>query len=291
MVSQPKEFSFLIVSDIHESMENVKKLVEYYSKTQTKFDYILCCGDIVTVPNNEQDFPESAKKYEPMIADLFKELEKICPNIVYVPGNHEPYTTFKEDSPQLTKGTIGLHKKYLKLTDDLYMIGLGGSPPILHGDKYSNEQIPFKDVNVKQYKWDGYPYNVDKTEENYPRSDAILLKDLMVPVEKLKKEVGDKASLILLSHVGPLYTLTNYMNIANENIYLGSEQLGQWFVDEKNCFLNIHGHSHPAKGVINIMEKKTVINPGDLASGNYAVIKIKKNNDEWTLESTSLCLL
>ena len=81
------------------------------------------------------------------------------------------------------------------------------------------------------------------------------------------------------------------MNIADENIYLGSEKLGQWFVDEKNCFLNIHGHSHPAKGVINIMEKKTVINPGDLASGNYAVIKIKKNNDEWTLESTSLCLL
>ena len=61
MVSTDNEFSFLIVSDIHDNIGNIRKLVDWYKKENPHIDYILCCGDVVTVPNGLQDLPESAK--------------------------------------------------------------------------------------------------------------------------------------------------------------------------------------------------------------------------------------
>lgn len=285
------EIRFLVVSDIHDNIQNVRKLVDWYQKEKPKIDYILCCGDIVTVPNDRQDEPEQAKIYEPIIVNIFQELEKICSQILYVPGNHEPYTLFQKDPPFLTKGSINLHKKYIKLSDDLYMVGIGGSTPILQGGPYEIGQVPYHDVDLKKVKYAGYPYNV-KSDDNYLKSDLNFVNDLKEAVEQVKKEGGDNVNMILLSHIGPLYTWTNVMTLNGENLYLGSEQLGQWFFYEKGCFLDIHGHTHTARGVINITDKKIVMNPGDLASGNYGMAVVKKDqNNEWVVESTSLNLV
>ena len=43
------EIRFLVVSDIHDNIQNVRKLVDWYQKEKPKIDYILCCGDIVRV--------------------------------------------------------------------------------------------------------------------------------------------------------------------------------------------------------------------------------------------------
>lgn len=290
-MNSKSEIRFLVVSDIHDNIQNIRKLVDWYQKEKPKIDYILCCGDIVTVPNDRQDEPEQAKIYEPIIVNIFQELEKICPHILYVPGNHEPYTLFQKDPPFLTKGSINLHKKYIKLSDDLYILGIGGSVPILQGKQYEIGQVPYRDVDLKKVKYAGYPYNV-KSDENYIKSDSNLEKDLKETVDQVKKEGGDNVSMILLSHVGPLYTWTNVMTLNGENLYLGSEKLGEWFFYEKGCFFDVHGHTHTARGVINITDKKIVMNPGDLASGNYGMAAIKKDqNNEWVLESTSLNLI
>ena len=45
---------FLLVSDIHESIENVNKLVKYCQTNSIKPDYILCLGDIVTISQGSQ---------------------------------------------------------------------------------------------------------------------------------------------------------------------------------------------------------------------------------------------
>lgn len=290
-MNSTSEIRFLVVSDIHDNIQNIRKLVDWYQKEKPKIDYILCCGDIVTVPNDRQDEPEQAKIYEPIIVNIFQELEKICPQILYVPGNHEPYTLYQKDPPFLTKGSINLHKKYIKLSDDLYILGIGGSVPILQGGSYEIGQVPYQDVDLKKVKYAGYPYNV-KSDDNYLKSDLNFANDLKEVVEQVKKEGGDNANMILLSHVGPLYTWTNVMTLNGENLYLGSEQLGEWFFYEKGCFLDVHGHTHTARGVINITDKKIVMNPGDLASGNYGMVAIKKDqNNQWVLESTSLNLI
>ena len=119
----------------------------------------------------------------------------------------------------------------------------------------------------------------------------MLLKDLQENIDTMKKQAGDPY-YILLTHCGPLYCLTNYMVVQGDNLYLGSEQLGKVFWEERKCFMNIHGHTHTGKGSINLTDTKTVMNPGDLASGNYAYITIKKNSKGvWRLDSSSMNLI
>ena len=243
MVSTDDKFSFLIVSDIHDNIGKVRKLVDWYLKEKPHIDYLICCGNIVTVPNGKQDLDESVKKYEPIIVSIFQELEIICPRIIYIPGNHEPYTIYKKDSTSLTKSSVNIHRKYVRIASDLYIVGLGGSTPILEGGKYEIGQIPFKDLDFQKEIYAGYPYNYDDSKKNYVKSDQMLLKDLRENIESMKKQAGEPY-YILLSHCGPLYCLTNYMVLQGENLYLGSEQLGKVFWEESKCFLNIHGHTH-----------------------------------------------
>ena len=95
---------------------------------------------------------------------VFEELKKIGP-IIWVPGNHEPKISFEENY-EINSNSMNLHKKYKKLSKDLYLIGIGGSTPILNGNKYNPDMIPFKSLDFKNIKYEGYPYNVDNTSDN-----------------------------------------------------------------------------------------------------------------------------
>ena len=283
------EITFLIVSDSHENINKAKELVAYLLKRNKKIDYVIHCGDIVTVPNQEQHLEKSVTKYEPLIKEFIEELEKLNTKVIYVPGNHEPFTLFKgDDAPLLTPTSINLHSTSYKIKDDLYIIGVGGSTPILHGDKYQIQQVPFSDLDLKNVKWAGYPYDVPG-EGNFVKSDQMLDDDLRKGLTKVKEENKD-AQIILLSHNGPLYTWTNLMVLNGENLFLGSEKIGKILMEEKNIFLNFHGHTHEAKGVVQLGEGKTVMNPGDLEHGNYGLCTIKKNteNNKWEIVGTKL---
>lgn len=300
MSEEKREFNFLIVSDIHEKIENITKLIEEV-KTQ-KFDYVICLGDIVTIPNNQQDKEESVKIYEPKISNIFKELEKIAP-LIYIPGNHEPFTLFKDDYSKLSENSLNLHNKFKELTKDLYIIGIGGSPPILDGGDYNDEMIPFKSCDMKKILFDGYPYNITgNQEENYVKSDLLVKKDLNSTLKNCKNYIEknnykkNNISFILISHFGPLYTSTNVQTLDMNDgkskkkiMYLGSEQLGNFFIENEEIFLNLHGHTHPSRGIITIDNKKTVMNPGALCDGFYGTLIVKKNsNNEWMILSNSL---
>ena len=283
-----EEFSFLIVSDIHDNIENTKKLIlEVQNK---KFDYVICLGDIISIPPKMQNLKEMEEKYCPKMKEIFEELKKIGP-IIWVPGNHEPKISFEENY-EINSNSMNLHKKYKKLSKDLYLIGIGGSTPILNGNKYYPEMIPFKSLDFKNIKYEGYPYNVDNTSENYIKSDLLLLKDLENIINKVKEEGGENIKIILISHIGPVYTWTNVLVIDGEVLYLGSKNLGDIFVKEKGFFLNLHGHSHEAKGLISINENQQILNPGDLDNGNYSCLNIKKNaNNDWVVSSVTLDVL
>ena len=268
---------FLIISDIHDRIFNVRKMLD---KIKTiKFDYVICCGDIVTVPTGKNAEKETITPFMPILKNIFLELEKIAP-ILWVPGNHDPYMYYTESYEEVTSKSKNLHKKYEQLDDNLYIVGLGGSVPILTGGTWTKDLIPFKDLDLNNVKYNGYPYD----SKIYSDGDDKLLKDLNEIFEKIPDE---NSQMILLSHLGPLYTNTNFMEEDGEVLYLGSKNLGEKYEKENRAFINIHGHTHLADGFVTLKPGKYVFNPGACYEGNYGILEIRKDEgtNKWDVGS------
>jgi Icc-related predicted phosphoesterase len=59
--------------------------------------------------------------------------------------------------------------------------------------------------------------------------------------------------------------------------------LNEFLKQNTDIFLNIHGHTHDGIGM-NSFFNLTVINPGSLSYGNFAVLKLKRDvHDEWAI--------
>ena len=125
--SKDDKLFFLLVSDIHGSFTKVNQLIAYCQTHSIKPDYILCLGDIVSIPQGSQDNKSICDEKEKEIKNLFSLLESICPNIIYVPGNHDPHTLFKVgESPKITENSINLHLRSHIIKDDLLLVGVVG---------------------------------------------------------------------------------------------------------------------------------------------------------------------
>ena len=274
---------FLVITDVHDKIQNLRKVV---SKTKNEnFDYVLCCGDVITIPSGENSNKKIIDSYMPLMHSIFLELEKIAP-VLWVPGNHDPYMFFTDNYEELSSKSKNMHKEYKKLDDNLYIVGLGGSTPILTGGKWDKSFIPFKDLDLSKVKYPGYPYNV--ATNDYIQSDQLLANDLNEVFNKGREIWGD-SQLILLTHNGPLFTFTNAMEEDGEYLYLGSKSIGEIFQYYDNCFINIHGHSHSADGFITLRPEKYVFNPGANYFGNYGIIEVVKDKEgKWTVLSDSI---
>ena len=181
-----------------------------------------------------------------------------------------------------------MHKKIKKLDDKLYIVGLGGSTPIMTGNKWNHNFICFKHLDLeKDFKYGGYPYNV--FPNSFHKSDEIFIKDLDDTVEKAKKEGGENVQIVYLTHIGPLYTATNTIVENGEVLYLGSKQFGEKFLKEDNGFIIIHGHSHSAEGFVTLRINKHVFNPGACVDGHYGIIELKKSKEgKWGVSSCTI---
>ena len=284
-------YKILVVTDTHDDIEKVKALV---NKVQhIKFDFIFCCGDIVSVPIDKNADTEITKEYIIKLKNIFTELEKLG-HIIWVPGNHEPEIYFNQDEnnkEEVTKDSENLHKKIKKLDDNLYIVGLGGSVPIMTGYEWKYDFVLFKDLDLeKDFKYTGYPYNV--TPNNYNKSDEVFIKDLDETVEKAKKEGGENVQILYLTHIGPLYTSTNSIVENGEVLYLGSKKFGEKFMKEENGFIVVHGHSHTAEGYVTLRSDRHIFNPGCCCEGHYGILDIKKDkNGKWGVDSCTVAYL
>ena len=285
-------YKFLVVTDVHDNIEKIKILVD---KVQDiKFDFVFCCGDVVDVPINKNEDTEVTKEYVIKLKNIFTELEKLG-HIIWVPGNHEPIEYFKLDENnnniEVTNDSENLHKKIKKLDDNLYIVGLGGSVPIMTGYNWRHDFVLFKDLNLeKDFKYGGYPYNV--TPNDFHKSDELFVKDLNETVDKAKKEGGENVQILYLTHLGPLYTSTNTIVENGEVLYLGSKQLGDKFMKEENGFIIVHGHSHTAEGYVTLRSDKHIFNPGCCCDGHYGILDIKKDkNGKWGVSSCTVAYL
>ena len=223
------------------------------------------------------------------LKNIFTELEKIG-HIYWVPGNHEPgiYFTTNEEP---TKDSENLHKKIKKLDDNFYIVGLGGSVPIMTGRKWKHNFVLFKELNLeKDFKYGGYPYNV--TPNDFHKSDDLFIKDLNETVDIAKKEGGENIQILYLTHIGPLYTSTNTIVENGEVLYLGSKNFGEKFLKEDNGFIIVHGHSHTAEGYITMKSDRHIFNPGCCCEGHYGILDLKKDkNGKWGVGSCTVAYL
>jgi Icc-related predicted phosphoesterase len=286
-MEEKDSYKILVVTDIHDDIEKIKILVDKVK--DIKFDFVFCCGDAVSVPIDKNDDTEVIKEYILKLKNIFTELEKIG-HIYWVPGNHEPgiYFTTNEEP---TKDSENLHKKIKKLDDNFYIVGLGGSVPIMTGRKWKHNFVLFKELNLeKDFKYGGYPYNV--TPNDFHKSDDLFIKDLNETVDIAKKEGGENIQILYLTHIGPLYTSTNTIVENGEVLYLGSKNFGEKFLKEDNGFIIVHGHSHTAEGYITMKSDRHIFNPGCCCEGHYGILDLKKDkNGKWGVGSCTVAYL
>ena len=282
--------NFLLLSDIHDNTSSIDLILNKVKSK--KYDYIFYLGDMVKMTPGQQNSSEHAHIYEERMTQYLKKLEQIAP-VLYIPGNNEPYTIYEKNSPKLTQISSNIHNNYIKIKDDLYILGLGGCTPILNGGKYDKNVIPFSTLNTSNVIQNGFPYNLPQYGlDNYKKSDEWFGNDIKNIINQVKKEAGNKNyQTILLSHIGPLYSWTNaqqQLGTGEHWLYLGSMELEKIFINDENLILDIHGHIHPSRGVVTMVPGKTVVNPGAIINGFYGELNLVKEDNKWKVNSMNL---
>ena len=267
------KLQILLVSDIHESKENIQKLINFCKTSNIAPDYIFCLGDIVTISQGQQDDKSICEQKEKEIKELFTLLEQINTNIIYLPGNHDPVTLFK-DQPKITENSINLHLNSYKIKNDLLLIGLGGSNCSIKSDEtlYHN----FKNLDAKNITWKGYPYIDNMTDPNYEKSDELLKNDL----NKLENYINDfDGKVIFLTHIGPFISNTSNPFDDETIVYGGSKAVNDFIIKFENKIIaSLHGHSHKGVGFGKVHNVK-VCNPGAIILNSFGFLNLVKNEN------------
>ncbi len=112
----------------------------------------------------------------------------------------------------------------------------------------------------------------------FERDDEELINDI-----KLVGDLEDTSNLILLIHQPPLDTK---LDVITAGAHVGSK-LVKDFIEEIQPLLVVSGHIHESFA-IDTIGKTTLVNPGSLAEGRYAVVDAIKENDSWVIRNTEL---
>ena len=273
------KLSILIVSDTHEKIDNLNKLVEECEKNSYKPDYIFLLGDIVTILQGDQDNENKCEKYYTIINQILQILEQISPNVIYIPGNHDPKILFDNDNKiKFGNSSINLHKKKYEINNNLLVIGIGGSITNLK----SNEKEYYKyDYNINNVEWRGYPYIDNNENPNFEKCEELFKKDLDIIFNYLK---DNNKQIILISHNGPFNSSTSNCFENGTCFYAGSLILDKFIYDNKKRILTVlHGHTHYGFGVSTLYDIN-IFNPGPLKNGHYGKIDLNYKDEKWIIK-------
>eukprot|EP01112_Ceratiomyxa_fruticulosa_P011636 TRINITY_DN3173_c0_g2_i1.p1 TRINITY_DN3173_c0_g2~~TRINITY_DN3173_c0_g2_i1.p1 ORF type:complete len:217 (-),score=24.91 TRINITY_DN3173_c0_g2_i1:52-702(-) len=193
-------------------------------------------------------------------------LENIQAKVLYIPGNHDPISTFSKDpqiQPRLTTHSINIHNKTIRLLNDLVITGFGGSVPAYR----DGEQV-----------WRGYPFNEDEMREYL--NSLLEVKKIEASDRQKVDDILEGDTVILVSHVGPhsSNTTVDQVDLTVAPVFSGSKSLDLVLRNPKHqhsILCNIHGHTHHALGMSRV-GKTYVINPGSLRTGHYAIVELRR---------------
>ena len=266
--------TILQVTDIHDSLENIERLHLQLMREGVHIDSVLVSGDITTIPVELGHEIDKLSKYDQSIVEMLNALYKICPTVVYIPGNHDPLKLFsKQETPSLANSFVNLHRDAFTLSDGLVVAGFGGSLP---GYKLGTQV------------WDGFPHAL---REDFEKD----IQDFLSSVVTNKGVAGSSNDTVLLmTHVGPdgLPTATDYSSPATP-ITCGSLELRKWLdthTAQERVALNIHGHTHAGVGH-NQVGNVIISNPGALQDGKFGLYKMSFVEGKWKVVSIHLRIL
>ncbi|CAG8776108.1 7470_t:CDS:10, partial [Gigaspora margarita] len=248
--------TFLLVSDIHHNLDNIKNLKAWLiQKDRLKdIDFIIASGDLV---NADYITPLTTEKDELEFREVIDGLENIDKPLYYIPGNHDPESSFLPSAYQRkneNSKVTNFHNKIINLVPGLSMVGFGGSTAGVA--RNSPEQII----------WPAYPRN----------TESLLAEKLPILLDKVEDEI------ILVTHVGPSKVGTTDVDkfpLRDPPIESGSTPLSSEDSSQCNIMFNIHGHSHFPFGLSHLGQT-FVINPGSLQEGRFAILTLENFNKE-----------
>jgi len=198
--------------------------------------------------------------------------------LYYIPGNHDPDTSFLPSNDQDRKENLNraseenpitknFHNESVQLAPGLSIVGFGGSTDgVLRN---SPEAVI----------WPAFPRN----------TETLLSERLPVLID----QVGNDDDIILVTHVGPSKTGTTDVDMyplqPSRAIESGSEVLRDMIAlrsplwpDEPSkqyITLNIHGHSHYPFGLSHIGQTM-IVNPGALRDGRFAILSLMQTDKD-----------
>lgn len=115
----------------------------------------------------------------------------------------------------------------------------------------------------------------------YEREDSELLSDL--DCIKPALDGGKCRNLVLICH-NPIFNTNT--DAVSPTVHVGSPLLRK-FIEEVQPVLVVCGHIHESAGIDHI-GSTTIVNPGALLEGHYAVANIEKTGDLWQVTSCEL---
>ena len=211
---------------------------------------MLISGDMQSYAIADWEDPIKCAKAEEEITSILTYAESICPNVFYIPGNHDPPDLFNNndirvpslikkgpddsnEEKQLKENCTNVHGKIVNIAKGLKLVGYGGS----------KDNLVKKDGEVIDTIWEAYPY---KDEEDY----SVGLKSLF---SKLSHEYSltKDFQVIVMTHIGPHNSPSAIDKThldEDGHIYSGSKALEYILEQHKNFIVcNVHGHNHDSE--------------------------------------------
>ncbi|RIA98701.1 Metallo-dependent phosphatase-like protein [Glomus cerebriforme] len=272
--------TFLVVSDIHYRLDNIKKLQIWLTQKDRlkEIDYIIASGDLV---NADYLTPLTTEKDEQEFHEVISAFQNFGKPLYYIPGNHDPDTSFllssdqdrKDNSKRAIDGkpiAKNFHNESLQLAPGLSIVGFGGSTEGVL--KNSPETVI----------WPACPRN----------TETLLSERLPILIDQVKND-----DIILVTHFGPSKTGTTDVDMyplhPSGAIESGSKVLRDMIAlrspllpnesSKQYITLNIHGHSHYPFGLSHIGQTM-IVNPGALRDGRFAILSLSQIDRDKLME-------
>ena len=117
----------LVINNINSNNLYLFKLKEWQINHNIYFDYLFFLGNFLSFSEKDKTSIKEIANDEAQTGGILSYLENLCLKIVYIGGNNDTETLFKKPYPSLTVKSINIHNDFLKLAEDLYVIGYGGN--------------------------------------------------------------------------------------------------------------------------------------------------------------------